>query len=101
LPAHSEPEKEQQMTVHDLAEAFRARSDAYLDRNPDKFSPAERTAIQRQNKKSTDEEIIEAYVTCNSCGEKCLGGSALAAAISAATTAEQFLRAVPHSCHQN
>jgi hypothetical protein len=89
------------MTVHDLAEALRARSDAYLDRNPDKFSPAERAAIQHQKKKCTDEETIDAYVTCGSCGQKWLGGSALAAAISAATTAEQFLRAVPHSCHQN
>lgn len=89
------------MTAHEHAVALRARLEASLSTNPEGFTAEETAKIRRKNEESTDEQIINAYVTCNSCGETWLGGAALDSAIATATTAEQFLRAVPHSCRQN
>lgn len=89
------------MTLHDLAEALRARCDAYLKKNPKAFSKEERNAIRRRNQTCTDEDIIDSYVTCHVCGQKWVRGPTLDVVIAAATSAEDFLRSVPHSCHDN
>src|SRR5947209_7384008 len=89
-------DEEAAMTVHELAEELRARCEAYLDRNPAKYPPEKIDTIRRQSRESADEQIINAYVTCNDCGQKWLDGAALSATIAAVNSAEQFLRAVPH-----
>ena len=41
----------------------------------------------------SDDEILDAYVTCSGCGERLLGGAALEAAIATSDDADQFFRA--------
>ena len=89
------------MNIYDLAEALRARTEKYVKRNPDKFTPADRDVIKRRCRDVSDEDMIDSYATCSGCGAKWLDGPALDAMIAHADTAECFLQLIPHSCHDN
>lgn len=49
----------------------------------------------------SDEQVIDSYITCPSCGHKELSGTALYATIANAKSAEHFFKQIPPTCQHN